>query len=131
MCSLYTSYQKFAYILFIKFNLKKVTFKYFTSELSFLNLKNLFNFRLYPSSSELYTALGLLHMKLGEYELAFDKLGSALAHDPMCVKALLAAGSVIQVIILKLFNLFLTVYINLMLVMSIFVNLNYKNEIII
>ncbi|XP_075215083.1 Bardet-Biedl syndrome 4 isoform X2 [Lycorma delicatula] len=37
-----------------------------------------------------------IYQNLGEYQLAFDKLGSALAHDPMCTKALLAAGSIIQ-----------------------------------
>lgn len=36
-------------------------------------------------------------MKTGQYQRAFEKLGSALAHDPMCTKALLAAGSMMQV----------------------------------
>lgn len=40
-------------------------------------------------------------MKMGENQLAFDRLGSALAHDPMNTKALLAAGSIIQVFLIK------------------------------
>lgn len=50
----------------------------------------------YPDSCELATSLGLLYMKTGQYQRAFEKLGSALAHDPMCTKALLAAGSMMQ-----------------------------------
>jgi uncharacterized protein HemY len=53
--------------------------------------------RWYPDSCELATSLGLLYMKTGHYQHAFEKLGSALAHDPMCTKALLAAGSMMQV----------------------------------
>ncbi|KAJ9577928.1 hypothetical protein L9F63_025210, partial [Diploptera punctata] len=50
----------------------------------------------YPDSCELSTTLGLLYMKSGQYQRAFERFGSALAHDPLCTKALLAAGSVMQ-----------------------------------
>ncbi|XP_021914608.1 Bardet-Biedl syndrome 4 protein isoform X2 [Zootermopsis nevadensis] len=50
----------------------------------------------YPDSSKLATSLGLLYMTTGHHQRAFEKLGSALAHDPMCTKALLAAGFVMQ-----------------------------------
>ncbi|XP_069682153.1 BBSome complex member BBS4 isoform X2 [Periplaneta americana] len=50
----------------------------------------------YPDSCELATSLGLLYMKTGQHQRAFEKLGSALAHDGMCSKALLAAGSMMQ-----------------------------------
>ncbi|PSN53755.1 Bardet-Biedl syndrome 4 protein [Blattella germanica] len=50
----------------------------------------------YPDSSELSTMLGLLYMKAGQYPQAFERFGSALAHDPLCTKALLAAGSIMQ-----------------------------------
>jgi Bardet-Biedl syndrome 4 protein len=53
--------------------------------------------RWYPDSSELATSLGLLYMTTGQHQRAFEKLGSALAHDSLCTKALLAAGSVMQV----------------------------------
>jgi hypothetical protein len=36
-------------------------------------------------------------MKTGHHQHAFEKFGSALARDPMYTKALLAAGSVMQV----------------------------------
>ena len=53
--------------------------------------------RWYPDSCELATSLGLLYMTTGQHQRAFEKLGSALARDPMCTKALLAAGCMMQV----------------------------------
>lgn len=50
-----------------------------------------------PDSVELSTSLGLLYMKLGEHSKAFERFGTALAHDPNCAKALLAAGAMMQV----------------------------------
>ncbi|KAG5187948.1 Bardet-Biedl syndrome 4 [Tribonema minus] len=49
-----------------------------------------------PESSELLTALGLLHLGAGRGAQAFDCLGSALTHDARNVRAILAAGSVMQ-----------------------------------
>ena len=51
-----------------------------------------------PDSVELSTSLGLLYMRIGEHQKAFERLGTALAHDPNCAKALLAAGAMMQVI---------------------------------
>ncbi|XP_047000094.1 Bardet-Biedl syndrome 4 protein isoform X2 [Schistocerca americana] len=51
---------------------------------------------IYPENSDLATTLGLLYMKLREYQKAFEKLGSALAHNPSSAKALLAMGSIMQ-----------------------------------
>lgn len=53
--------------------------------------------RWYPDSCELATSLGLLYMMTGQHQHAFEKVGSALARDPTCTKALLAAGSMMQV----------------------------------
>ncbi|GFG38369.1 hypothetical protein Cfor_03172 [Coptotermes formosanus] len=50
----------------------------------------------YPDSCELATSLGLLYMTTGQHQRAFEKLGCALARDPMCTKALLAAGCMMQ-----------------------------------
>ncbi|XP_039277354.1 Bardet-Biedl syndrome 4 protein [Nilaparvata lugens] len=52
--------------------------------------------QLYPSSSDLYTEFGVLQMNRGDPQSAFDKFGSALAHEQTCTKSLLAAGSIIQ-----------------------------------
>jgi Tfp pilus assembly protein PilF len=62
-----------------------------------VNYRLILFIRWYPDSSELATSLGLLYMTTGQYQHAFEKLGSALAHDPMYTKALLAAGCVMQV----------------------------------
>nr|CAD7409563.1 unnamed protein product [Timema poppensis] len=50
----------------------------------------------YRDSSELSTALGLLYMKTGQFQSAFEQLGSALAHDNNCPRALLAAATMMQ-----------------------------------
>nr|CAD7201871.1 unnamed protein product [Timema douglasi] len=50
----------------------------------------------YRDSSELSTALGLLYMKTGQFQSAFEQLGSALAHDNNCPRALLAAATIMQ-----------------------------------
>ncbi|XP_067002347.2 Bardet-Biedl syndrome 4 protein [Anabrus simplex] len=50
----------------------------------------------YPDNADFATNLGLLYMRMGKYQQAFEKLGSALARDPTCTKALLAAGSMMQ-----------------------------------
>lgn len=42
------------------------------------------------------TTLGLLHLRLGENQKAFEHLGNSLAHDPLDPKTILAAGSIIQ-----------------------------------
>ncbi|XP_063226122.1 uncharacterized protein LOC134532966 isoform X3 [Bacillus rossius redtenbacheri] len=50
----------------------------------------------YGENCEMATALGLLYTKMGQFQLAFEKFGSALAHDPNNPKALLAAGAIMQ-----------------------------------
>ncbi|CAG2054305.1 unnamed protein product [Timema podura] len=50
----------------------------------------------YGDSAELSTALGLLYMKTGQFQSAFEQLGSALAHDSNCPRALLAAATMMQ-----------------------------------
>lgn len=42
------------------------------------------------------TTLGLLYLELGQTSKAFEHLGNALTYDPSNVKAILAAGSMIQ-----------------------------------
>lgn len=51
-----------------------------------------------PDNVDLATSLGLLYMKVGEHQKAFEKFGSALAHDSQCPKALLAVGAMMQVL---------------------------------
>jgi len=54
-------------------------------------------FRASPDSAQLATSLGLLYLQEGKYQHALEKLGGALARDPQCVQALLAAGAMMQV----------------------------------
>jgi len=49
-----------------------------------------------PQNPELLTTLGLLYLRVGENQKAFDHLGNSLAHDPNDSKTILAAGSIIQ-----------------------------------
>ncbi|XP_015916869.2 BBSome complex member BBS4 [Parasteatoda tepidariorum] len=49
-----------------------------------------------PENPELASKLGLLYLQCGMYQKAFEKLGTAMAFDPSCVPAILAAGSIIQ-----------------------------------
>lgn len=49
-----------------------------------------------PDNPEILTMIGLLYLKLGDNENAFSHLNDALKLDPKSVKAILAAGSVIQ-----------------------------------
>ena len=50
-----------------------------------------------PANAETLTTIGLLYLRTGQNQKAFDFLGNALSHDPKSVKAILAAASVIQV----------------------------------
>jgi tetratricopeptide (TPR) repeat protein len=50
-----------------------------------------------PESPELLTALGLLLLRAGDSQRAFDQLGASLLHEPRGARAILAAGSIIQV----------------------------------
>lgn len=47
------------------------------------------------------TESGLLYLKMGETQPAFERLSSALALDPVCPKALLGMGCITQVKILQ------------------------------
>jgi Bardet-Biedl syndrome 4 protein len=49
-----------------------------------------------PQNSEILTTLGLLYLRLGENQKAFEHLGNSLANDPLDPKTILAAGSIIQ-----------------------------------
>ncbi|XP_043217717.1 Bardet-Biedl syndrome 4 protein-like isoform X2 [Amphibalanus amphitrite] len=50
----------------------------------------------FPESAELLTSLGLLYMRAGQHQQAFEQLGSALAHQADSTAAILAAGSMMQ-----------------------------------
>lgn len=59
--------------------------------------KNRFkNFRNSPENPELCTTLGLMYMQTGQHQLAFEQLGTAMAFDPNCTRAIMAAGSMMQ-----------------------------------
>ena len=49
-----------------------------------------------PENPEILTAVGLLHLKLGNNAKAFEFLGNSLTYDPRNAKTILAAGSIIQ-----------------------------------
>jgi len=49
-----------------------------------------------PENPELLTTIGLIYLRLGENQRAFDYLGNSLTHDPRNAKTILAAGSIIQ-----------------------------------
>ncbi|XP_076666585.1 Bardet-Biedl syndrome 4 isoform X1 [Andrena cerasifolii] len=49
-----------------------------------------------PESTEAATELGLLYLKLGDVQRAFQQFGAALAHSPNCTKAILPIAYVIQ-----------------------------------
>eukprot|EP00794_Sanderia_malayensis_P018662 gene18662-20544_t len=49
-----------------------------------------------PENPDLMTTLGLLYLQRNEPQKAFEQLGNALTYDPTNVKAILAAGSMIQ-----------------------------------
>jgi len=49
-----------------------------------------------PQNSEILTTLGLMYLRLGENQKAFECLGNSLASDPRDPKTILAAGSIIQ-----------------------------------
>lgn len=50
-----------------------------------------------PESVDLSTSLGLLYMKMGDNQKALEHFGSALAHNPDCIKALMGTALVMQV----------------------------------
>lgn len=43
------------------------------------------------------TQIGILYLKINEYQRAFEKLLDAIAIDDKCAAALLALGSILQV----------------------------------
>ncbi|XP_038070273.1 Bardet-Biedl syndrome 4 protein-like isoform X2 [Patiria miniata] len=49
-----------------------------------------------PENPELLTTLGLLYLQMNQNQRAFEHLGNALTYDPSNVKAILAAGSMMQ-----------------------------------
>ncbi|XP_074645455.1 BBSome complex member BBS4-like isoform X2 [Tubulanus polymorphus] len=49
-----------------------------------------------PENPDLLSTLGLLYMQVGQFQKAFENLGNALTFDPTHVKAILAAGSMMQ-----------------------------------
>ncbi|EDV29784.1 uncharacterized protein TRIADDRAFT_18483 [Trichoplax adhaerens] len=49
-----------------------------------------------PENTEIMTTLGLLYIKIGQNQKAFEQLGQALIYNPSNVKAILAAGSMMQ-----------------------------------
>ncbi|XP_012150185.1 Bardet-Biedl syndrome 4 isoform X2 [Megachile rotundata] len=51
-----------------------------------------------PESIEAATELGLLYLKIGDVQQAFQQFGTALAHSPNCTKAILPIAYIIQAI---------------------------------
>ncbi|XP_077993436.1 BBSome complex member BBS4-like [Glandiceps talaboti] len=49
-----------------------------------------------PENPELLSTLGLLYLQIGQTQKAFEHLGNALTYDPSNVKAILAAGCMMQ-----------------------------------
>ncbi|XP_015587423.1 Bardet-Biedl syndrome 4 protein homolog [Cephus cinctus] len=49
-----------------------------------------------PQSENIATELGLLYLKMGDTQRAFQQFGSALAQSPTCSKALLPMASIMQ-----------------------------------
>jgi tetratricopeptide (TPR) repeat protein len=49
-----------------------------------------------PESAELLTGLGLLLLRAGDSQRAFDYLGTSLLHDPRSARTILAIGSISQ-----------------------------------
>ncbi|WAR11557.1 BBS4-like protein [Mya arenaria] len=49
-----------------------------------------------PENPDMLTTLGLLYMQIGQYQKAFENLGNAMTYDPQHVKAIMAAGSMMQ-----------------------------------
>ncbi|TGZ54642.1 Uncharacterized protein DBV15_06141 [Temnothorax longispinosus] len=49
-----------------------------------------------PQSIDAATELGLLYLRIGDMQRAFQQFGAALAHSPTCVKAILPMAYVMQ-----------------------------------
>lgn len=49
-----------------------------------------------PDNPEILCTIGLAYLRLEDHQKAFDYLGNSLTYDPKNVKAILAAGSIIQ-----------------------------------
>lgn len=58
-----------------------------------------FRFRACPDSVKMLTESGLLYLKAGQVQDAFERLGAALALEPTCGKALLGVGCITQVLL--------------------------------
>jgi len=50
-----------------------------------------------PQSIDATTELGLLYLRIGDTQQAFQQFGAALAYSPNCVKAILPMAYVMQV----------------------------------
>jgi len=50
---------------------------------------------IYPESSELLTTIGLLYIRLGQNNQAFQFLGNSLSYDQKNNKTILALGSIV------------------------------------
>lgn len=53
-----------------------------------------------PESIEAATELGLLYLKIGDVQRAFQQFGTAIAHSPNYAKAILPVAYIIQVNVL-------------------------------
>ncbi|XP_076112838.1 BBSome complex member BBS4-like [Mytilus galloprovincialis] len=49
-----------------------------------------------PENPDMLTTLGLLYMQVTQFQKAFENLGNAMTYDPSHVKAIMAAGSMMQ-----------------------------------
>lgn len=61
------------------------------------HLFTLFLFSGNPESIEAATELGLLYLKIGDVQRAFQQFGTAVAHSPNCTRAILPIAFIIQV----------------------------------
>lgn len=59
-------------------------------------------FRVFPENSDILSSLGVLYMKAGRDDVAFSRLGSAIAFDPWNPRATVAIASMLQVGLLKI-----------------------------
>lgn len=62
-----------------------------------IHLFTLFPFSGNPESIEAATELGLLYLKIGDVQRAFQQFGTAVAHSPNCTRAILPIAFIIQV----------------------------------
>lgn len=66
-------------------------------KINFARCRFFFFFSGNPESIDAATEMGLLYLRIGDTQRAFQQFGAALAHSPNCVKALLPMAYIMQV----------------------------------